>query len=60
MLFRSHTLNLSGCDQATITDAAFAHLAGIHTPYMIGCSQATITAVCRARLQQAGIAALTM
>ena len=53
-------LNMKHCSQATITDGAFAHLAGIHTLDMRYCSQATITAACRARLQQAGIAALTM
>jgi hypothetical protein len=32
-----------GCNQATITDDAFAHLKGIHTLHMYGCNQATIT-----------------
>ena len=31
------------CDQATITDAAFEHLKGIHSLVMMGCNQATIT-----------------
>ena len=48
------------CNQATITDGAFAHLAGIHTLDMRYCNQATITTACRARLQQAGIATLMM
>ena len=55
-----HTLEMRHCRQATITDGAFAHLAGIHTLDMRWCSQAAITAACRARLQQAGIAVLTM
>jgi hypothetical protein len=38
-----HTLVMSGCDQETITDAAFVHLAGINALYMSDCSQATIT-----------------
>ena len=49
-----------GCTQATITDAAFAHLRGIHTLDMWGCSQATITDACRARLRAAGIPVLRM
>ena len=49
---------MSLCSQATITDGAFAHLAGIHTLDMRGCSQVTITAACRARLRQAGIPVL--
>ena len=53
-----HTLDMRYCMQ--LTDGAFAHLAGIHTLDMSWCNQATITAACRARLQQAGIAALTM
>ena len=51
---------MSWCNQATITDGAFAHLAGIHTLDMGLCTQATITVACRARLQQAGIADLCM
>jgi hypothetical protein len=31
------------CSQATITDAAFEHLKGIHSLVMVGCNQATIT-----------------
>jgi hypothetical protein len=46
------------CDQATITDAAFAHLAGIHTLDMSWCRQATITDVAFAHL--AGIHTLNM
>ena len=38
-----HTLDMTGCNQATITDSAFIHLRGIHTLYMIGCNQVTIT-----------------
>ena len=38
-----HTLNMRGCNQATITDSAFIHLRGIHTLWMGGCNQATIT-----------------
>jgi hypothetical protein len=38
-----HTLDMSGCDQASITDAAFAHLRGIHTLNMSRCWQDTIT-----------------
>ena len=34
---------MSGCDQATITDAAFEHLKGIHSLVMENCTQATIT-----------------
>ena len=34
---------MGGCNQATITDAAFVHLRGIHTLGMAGCSQVTIT-----------------
>ena len=30
---------MSFCDQYDITDAAFAHLRGIHTLKMAGCSQ---------------------
>jgi hypothetical protein len=26
-----HTLDISGCKQSTISDAAFVHLQGIHT-----------------------------
>jgi hypothetical protein len=36
---------------STITDAAFAHLRGIHTLYMNGCSQSTITDAAFAYLQ---------
>ena len=46
---------MSGCNQVTITDGAFAHLGGIHALSMRGCDQATVTDACRARLQQAGI-----
>ena len=46
---------MSHCNQATITDGAFAHLAGFHTLDMRHCKQATITAACRARLRAAGI-----
>jgi hypothetical protein len=39
-----HTLSMSGCRQAGITDAAFAHLKGIYyTLEMWGCDQAGIT-----------------
>ena len=38
-----HTLNMSSCDQNTITDAAFSHLTGIHTLAMANCNQNTIT-----------------
>ena len=34
---------LSGCWQASITDAAFVHLTGIHTLFMDECNQAGIT-----------------
>jgi hypothetical protein len=34
---------MSECSQAGITDAAFAHLGGIHTLCVRGCSQAGIT-----------------
>ncbi len=34
---------MSCCRQDTITDGAFAHLAGIHTLNMRYCNQATIT-----------------
>ena len=54
MLFRStdaafvhlrgiQELDMSYCNQATITDAAFEHLKGIHSLVMGGCTQATIT-----------------
>ena len=46
------------CDQSTITDGAFVHLAGIHTLYMGGCNQATITDGAFAHL--AGIHTLNM
>jgi hypothetical protein len=45
---------MTWCDQHTITDGSFAHLAGIHTLDMAGCSQTTITAACRARLAGPG------
>ena len=38
-----HTLDMWGCNQATITDSAFIHLRGIHTLDMRFCNQATIT-----------------
>ena len=53
-----HTLNMSYCNQETITDAAFAHLAGIHTLNMDRCSQKTITDAAFAHL--AGIHTLSM
>ena len=34
---------MGGCDQDTITDAAFAHLAGVHTLDVAGCYQAGLT-----------------
>ena len=39
------SLNMSYCNQVTITDTAFVHLRGIHTLDMSGCNQATITDV---------------
>ena len=39
-----HTLDMIGCNQATITDSAFIHLRGIHTLYISGCNQATDSA----------------
>jgi hypothetical protein len=42
---------MSNCNQATITDAAFAHLRGIHVLYMHGCDQATITDAAFAHLR---------
>ena len=36
--------NMSGCKQATITDAAFAHLRGIYALDMRGCLPAIISA----------------
>ena len=56
----SSRLCARGCSQVTITDGAFAHLAGIHTLNMRSCDQATITDACRARLRQAGIPDLRM
>ena len=41
---------MSHCDQKTITDAAFAHLAGIHTLDMSGCNQWSITGAAFERL----------
>jgi hypothetical protein len=38
-----HTLGMQGCNQPTITDAAFVNLRGIHTLDMYGCNQPTIT-----------------
>ena len=38
-----HTLNMSGCRQATNTDAAFMHLRGIHTLNIEDCNQMNIT-----------------
>jgi hypothetical protein len=40
-----------GCNQPTISDAAFAHLAGIHTLWMNGCNQDTITGATFERLR---------
>jgi hypothetical protein len=34
---------MSYCKQHAITDAAFGHLAGVHTLDMSGCNQATVT-----------------
>ena len=48
---------MSGCCNY-LTDAAFAHLAGIHTLNMIGCSQATISDAAFSHL--AGIHTLIM
>jgi hypothetical protein len=38
-----HTLDVAGCYQAGVTDAAFAHLRGVHTLDMSGCVQAGVT-----------------
>ena len=51
---------MHGCDQDTITDAAFVHLAGVHTLHMSECTQDTITDACRRRLRAAGISHLHM
>ena len=40
--YRIKTLDLGGCDQATITDAAFVHLGGIQSLNMRYCNQVTI------------------
>jgi hypothetical protein len=45
------TLIMSGCDRSITTDAAFAHLAGIHTLNMSRCSQRTITDAAFAHLR---------
>ena len=42
---------MDGCDQPTITDAAFLYLKGIHSLSMKGCSQHTITDAAFAHLQ---------
>ena len=42
---------MSWCNQATITDAAFVHLKGIHTLDMSACPQATITDAAFAHLK---------
>ena len=42
-LKRIHTLDMSRCNQETITDKAFKHLKGIHTLGMSWCDQETIT-----------------
>ena len=39
------------CAQPAITDAAFAHLRGIHTLVMYGCEQATISGAACTHLQ---------
>ena len=36
-----HTLNMVGCWQSTITDAAFVHLKGIHSLSLFDCIQLT-------------------
>ena len=46
------------CRQDSITDAAFAHLRGIHTLRMSYCSQPTITDAAFAHLR--GVRVLTM
>ena len=51
-------VNMWGCSQTTITDAAFAHVRGIHTLNMSGCNQDTITDAAFAYLQ--GIHTLNM
>ena len=51
-------LEMTGCCQDTITDAAFAHLAGIQSLDMSECSQATITDAAFVHL--AGIQRLAM
>ena len=51
---------MSFCNQDTITDCAFAHLAGIHSLNLWGCWQDTITDACRTRLWAAGIPDLFM
>ena len=51
-------LNMYGCNQPTITDAAFVHLKGIHTLDMWGCRQSTITDTALSHL--AGIKGLTL
>ena len=38
-------------NQATITDAAFVHLRGIHTLFMGGCNQASIAGAAFAHLR---------
>ena len=38
-----HTLDMSRCNQQTITDAAFVHLRNVHTLIMSVCNQQTIT-----------------
>jgi hypothetical protein len=53
-----HKLNMSHCNQSTITDAAFVHLFGIHTLNMCGCNQTTITDAAFAHLR--GIQELDM
>jgi hypothetical protein len=49
---------MAGCAQATITDAAFRNLRGIHTLDMSGCNQPRITDAAFANLQ--GINSLNM
>ena len=44
-------LDMGDCTQATITDAAFAHLAGIPLLFMRGCYQTTITDAAFAHLR---------
>jgi hypothetical protein len=44
-------LNMRGCTQAGITDAAFACLRGIHTQQMVDCTQAGITDAAFAHLR---------